>query len=232
MEISIKLPSPPCGLVLHAKSSPFRQSRRRAFIVQIKDNHYRDFSNRSPFNGIPCRENESLAPVVIDDDFRDYLKELGLVWDNAETWHFPRCSEGVPVAFVQVKKNELNQAIKLFNDQVSRYLKRFQKDKWSEFASIDGMLEAAQDDELQGHDPTGTTKNEDNFMLEIAFNSLLEVLNKLNPNYARIIQMLRNGSKKVEILTEVDLGTEKSQGYAFIKNVQVIAKEIWNKNYL
>jgi hypothetical protein len=230
MEISIKLPSPPCGLVLHVNSSPFRQSRRRAFIVQIKDNHYRDFNNRSPFNGIPCRENETLAPVVIDDDFRDYLKELGLNWSNSETWHFPRCGEGVPVAFVQIKKNELEHAMKLFNNQVSRFLKRFQKDEWSEFDSIENMLEAAGDYDRKGYDPTGTTEEDDNYMLEMAFTSLLEDLNKLDPTYARIIQMLRDGAKKGEILAEVNLGTEKSQGYAFIAKVQAIAREIWDKN--
>ena len=204
---------------------------KEGFFVQNKDNHYRDFSNRKPFNNVPCRPDETLAPVVIDDDFRDYLKELGLIWDNAETWHFPRCGEGVPVAFIQVKKYELDQSMKYFNDQVSRYLKRFQKDEWSEFASIEDMLEAAEDDDRKGFDPTGTTEHEDNFMLEMCFNSLLEDLAKLDPTYAHIIQMLRDGAKKGEILTEVDLGTEKTQSYAFIKKVQVIAKEIWDKNY-
>ena len=53
----------------------------------------------------------------------------------------------------------------------------------------------------------------------------------MDPTYAHIIQMLRDGAKKGEILTEVDLGTEKTQSYVFIKKVQVIAKEIWDKNY-
>jgi|GEM_PF-484439 len=198
---------------------------------ESRDKHYRNFDNRTPFNGIPCRENETLAPVVIDDDFRDYLKALGLNWDNAETWHFPRCGEGVPVAFIQIKKNELDQAMKFFNDQVSRYLKRFQKNEWSEFASIEDMLEAAEDDDRKGYDPTGTTAEEDNFMLEMTFNSLLDDLNKLDPNYAHIITMLRDGAKKSEILTEIDLGTEKSQGYAIIKKIQIIAKEIWDSYY-
>ena len=68
-------------------------------------------------------------------------------------------------------------------------------------------------------------------MLEMTFNSLLDDLNKLDPNYAHIITMLRDGAKKSEILTEIDLGTEKSQGYAIIKKIQIIAKEIWDSYY-
>ena len=199
--------------------------------MPIKDKNYRNFENRKPFNNIPCREDETLAPVVIDNDFRDYFKELGLNWDNAETWHFPRCGEGVPVAFIQIKKNELDQAIKFFNNQVSHYLKRFQKDEWSEFASIEEMLEAAEDDDRKSYDPTGSTANEDAAELEMTFHSLLEDLERLDPTYARIIRMLHDGFKKGEIMMEVDLGTEKSQGYATISKIQLIAEQIWNKNY-
>ena len=49
-----------------------------------------------------------LAPVVVDDDYKDYLRTLGLKWDNVETWHFPYSNEGVPVAFFPVKKDEFD----------------------------------------------------------------------------------------------------------------------------
>lgn len=38
------------------------------------DEYYSDFSNRKPFNNIPCRKDEVLAPVVVDNDYKDYLR--------------------------------------------------------------------------------------------------------------------------------------------------------------
>ena len=115
-----------------------------------KNEFYRDFSNRVSFNGAACRADEVLAPVVVDDDYKDYLRTLGLKWDNVETWHFPYSNEGVPVAFIPVKKDEFDGAMKYFNGQVSRYLKRFTKGEWDELLSIDEMLEAAEDDDKKG----------------------------------------------------------------------------------
>jgi len=43
------------------------------------------------------------------------------------SWHFPYSNEGVPVAFIPVKQDEFDGAMKYFNGQVSRYLKRFIK---------------------------------------------------------------------------------------------------------
>lgn len=42
--------------------------------MKIKDNFYRNFSNRKPFNNIPCKADEELVPVVLNDDVRIHLK--------------------------------------------------------------------------------------------------------------------------------------------------------------
>lgn len=138
-----------------------------------RNEFYRDFSNRTAFNGIACKVDEVLAPVVVDDDYRDYLKELGLNWDNIETWHFPHSNGGVPVAFIPIKPDEKERSMTYFNGQVDRYLKRYTKTKWDELKSIDEMLDAAADDDKKGYDPTGTTVNEDSAFLEIVFNMLI-----------------------------------------------------------
>lgn len=196
-----------------------------------KNEFYRDFSNRIPFNGVACREDEVLAPVVVDDDYRDYLKELGLNWSNVETWHFPHSKEGVPVAFIPVKQDEFESTMKYFNGQVDRFLKRFTKTKWDELESIDEMLEAASDDDRKGFDPTGTTANEDSAFLDMIFKMLIEELNDLDENYGRIIELLADGYDKGEILDIVDLGKGKTQGYAFISKTQKLAKELYEKKY-
>lgn len=196
-----------------------------------KNEFYRNFSNRVPFNGAACRADEVLAPVVVDSDYKDYLKTLGLKWDNVETWRFPYSTEGVPVAFIPVKKNEFDGAMKYFNGQVSRYLKRFTKSEWDELLSIDEMLGAAEDDDKKGYDPTGTTENEDKALLDMALKMLIEDLNEMDENAGRIIELLAEGLDKGEILDTVDLGKGKTQGYAFISKVQKMARELYYKNY-
>lgn len=196
-----------------------------------KNEFYRDFSNRPSFNGVACRADEVLAPVVVDDDYRDYLKELGLKWDNIETWRFPHSNGGVPVAFIPVKADEKERTMKYFNGQVDRYLKRFTKTKWDELESIDAMLDAALDDDKKGYDPTGTTANEDSAFLDMVFKMLIEELNGLDENYGRIIALLADGFDKGEILNQIDLGKGKTQGYAFISKAQKLAKELYEKKY-
>ena len=193
------------------------------------EEYYSDFSNRKPFNNIPCRKDEVLAPVVVDDDYRDYLKDLGLDWNNVETWHYQH-GRTVPVAFIQVKAVEKDSAIAYFKRQTTRYLKQHEKTQWDDFVSIDDLLAAADDDDREGYDPTGTTENEDNAFLEMTFDMLVEELNKQNPVYGRIIRLLKDGYTKGEILDQVDLGKEKTQGYDYIKKVQLIAKEIWYRD--
>lgn len=196
-----------------------------------KNEFYRDFSNRVSFNGAACRADEVLAPVVVDDDYKDYLRTLGLKWDNVETWHFPYSNEGVPVAFIPVKQDEFDGAMKYFNGQVSRYLKRFTKGEWDELLSIDEMLEAAEDDDKKGFDPTGTTENEDRAFLDMVFNMLIEDLNNQDPNFGKIISLLADGYKKGEVLDLVDLGKGKTQGYSFIEKAQRAARELYLKKY-
>jgi hypothetical protein len=194
-----------------------------------KDNYYSDFSNRHPFNNAPLREGEVLAPVVVDDDFKPYLKTLGLDWKNIETWHYKH-GRTVPVAFIPINVDEMESSMAYFKAQTTRYLKKYQKTEWDEFDSIEDMLEAAEDDDRKGYDPTGTTENEDNAFLEMAFEMLLGELNKQDPMYGRIISLLAQGYNKGEILDKVDLGKEKTQAYAYVKKAQMIAKKIWYRD--
>ena len=192
---------------------------------------YRDFSNRKPFNNIPCGTDEVLAPVVIDDDYRDYLKDLGLIWDNVEVWHFPGSKEGVRVAFIQVRACEKEQAMKYFNGQVNRFLNRHKKGKEADQISLDEIFEAVEDDKRSGMDPTGSTKAEDDAFTEMVIELLIADLGKYNPMYGQIFQLLLEGYKKKEILEQVDTGTAKSQGYDLIRKVREMAKEIYEEYY-
>ena len=43
-----------------------------------KDKNYRDFGNRTSFNGRPCRPNQELVPFVLNDEVRKDCKNAGL----------------------------------------------------------------------------------------------------------------------------------------------------------
>ena len=200
-------------------------------MAKAKNSNYDDFSNRTPYNGIPCRPGQVLVPVVADDEMCTTLKPYGLLWDNLESWTFPRSAEKVPVAFVLVEEHEKEAAMKDFNYQAHAYLCRFKKTAEDDHLSLEKFAEDAEDDDADGYDPTGTTENEDNAFTYMVVDMLVEDLNKQNPLYGQVFRLLFDGYKKGEILKEIDLGKEKSQGYAFIKKVQEEAGKLYNKSY-
>lgn len=200
-------------------------------MAKNRDNHYTDFSNRTSFNGIPCRPRQVLAPVVADEEMTTTLKPYGLIWDNLESWTFPRSAEKVPVAFIPVEEAEKEAAMKDFNYQAHAYLCRFKNTAEDNHLSLEKFAEDAEDEDGEGYDPTGTTENEDNAFTYMVVDMLVEDLNKQNPLYGQVFRLLFDGYKKGEILKEVDLGKEKSQGYEFIKKVQTEAAKLYDKSY-
>ena len=199
-------------------------------MAEIKDNHYSDFSNHRSFNNVLLHEGEVLAPVVVDDDFKPYLKTLGLDWNNIENWHYKH-GRIVPVTFIPIKADEMEPSMVYFRGQMIRYLKQRKKTEWDEFESIDGMLEAVEDDDKKGYDLAITTENEDKMFLKMALDDLITELNQQDPIYGKIIKLLAEGNTKGEILDQINPGKEKTQAYAYIKKAQMIAKEIWYRDH-
>ena len=136
--------------------------------MTIKDNNYRNFSNRAPFNNIPAKADEELVPVVLTKEMKETLKPLGFDSENVETWTFPH-GKKVPVVFVPNKKGIMDVYMKFFNSEVERYLKHKEEVK-SEDLSLDKFLEDIDDEEF---DPTGTTALEDEAFLMQVFDMLL-----------------------------------------------------------
>lgn len=200
-------------------------------MAKTRNSNYDDFSNRTPYNGIPCRPGQILVPVIADEEMCTTLKPYGLIWDNLESWTFPRSVEKVPVAFIPVEEAEKEAAMKDFNNQAHTYLCRFKKTVEDDHLSLDKFMEDIESEDGDGYNPTGTTENEDNAFTYMVVDMLVEDLNKQNPLYGQVFRLLFDGEKKKDILKAVDLGKEKSQGYAFIKKVQEEAGKIYNKNY-
>ena len=194
-----------------------------------KDEFYRNFSNRTSFNGQAVRSDEELVPAVLSKDMVQTLKPAGLNYNNVETWTF-RHGKKVPVVFIPNKKGNLESYMKIFNDDVERYLKH--KDSiLSDDLSLDEFIENNDDADGSGYDPTGSTENEDKAMLLMTINMLIDDLAAQDENMGKIMQLLIEGYQKNEILSKVDLGKGKTQGYAFIEKNQKLAKELFDKKY-
>ena len=194
-----------------------------------KDEFYRNFSNRTSFNGQAVRSDEELVTAVLSKDMAQTLKPAGLKYDNVETWTF-RHGKKVPVVFIPNKKGNLESYMKIFNDDVERYLKH--KDSiLSDDLSLDEFIENIDDADGSGYDPTGSTENEDKAMLLMTINMLIDDLAAQDENMGKIMQLLIEGYQKNEILSKVDLGKGKTQGYAFIEKTQKLAKELFDKKY-
>ncbi|MPM36622.1 hypothetical protein SDC9_83221 [bioreactor metagenome] len=197
--------------------------------MTIKDNNYRNFSNRAPFNNIPAKADEELVPVVLTKEMKETLKPLGFDSENVETWTFPH-GKKVPVVSVPNKKGFMDVYMKFFYSEVERYLKRKEEVK-SEDLSLDKFLEDIDDEDGNGFDPTGTTALEDEAFLMQVFDMLVADLSAQDENMGKIIRLLSEGFQKKEILDKLDIGKGKTQGYAFIEKTQKIARDIYNSKY-
>lgn len=190
---------------------------------------YRNFSNRTSFNGIPCGADEELVPAVLTSEMKITLKPLGLNYDYVETWTFQH-GKKVPVVFIPNKKGYMDMYMKLFNNDVERYLKHTDS-ILSEDLSLDEFLDNINDEDGEGFDPTGTTEHEDLAMLMLAISDLIQEVSKKYPEADAVLNLLLDGYQKNEIFKQVDLRRGKTQAYAYIEKIQKYAKELYYKSY-
>ena len=195
-----------------------------------KKEFYRDFSNRTSFNGKPCRENEVLVPVLLNDEMKVTLEPIGLNYDNAETWHYKHANVPVVVVFIPVLEEQKATAMSYFHKAVGDYLK-CKSFYITDSTSLDAILEDREDDEKKAIDPTGTTEDEERFLLMDTLKMLISDVAEQDENMEKIVTLLAQGLQKNEIIERVDLGKGKTQAYAFISKTQEVAKEIYNKKY-
>ena len=195
--------------------------------IKEKNNFYKDFSNRRPYNDIPYRTGEVLVPIVLDEEMKKTLEPMGLNKENAEKWKFPYASEKVTVVFIPVEEVKKEVSMKLFNKQVSDYLDRNTKTEWDELLSIEKFLEDTEDEDRASFDPTGSTAREEFEVLKTMIFDLIEEAKEMNPKYGRVLELLATDHDKGEIVSELKIG--KSQGYDVIKKAQAFAKELYNR---
>ena len=195
-----------------------------------KKDFYRDFSNRTSFNGKPCGDNEVLVPVLLNDEMKETLKPMGLDYDNAETWHYPHANLPVIVVFIPVEEGQKEAAMSYFHKEVSDYLKG-KSSNISDSISLDAILEGRDDDEKRTIDPTGTTEEEEKYLLMDTLKMLIADVTEHDETMGKIVALLAAGLQKNEILDSVDVGKKKTQGYEFINKTQKYAKELFMEKY-
>ena len=188
--------------------------------MKNRDKYYKDFSNRRPYNDIPCKPEEVLVPFVVD---REMVKHFNMNQENLETWNF--YGKKVLVAFTPVAETGKDDAMKIFNRQVHEYLNQYANQ--SNDLSLDKMFEDMASEDGKGKDPTGSQSLEDTVFLGMVMKDLIEEVCQKNSKYGRILELIAQDYDKGEILTELKLG--KSQGYEGIKRAQVLAKELFFK---
>lgn len=198
-------------------------------MTKTKNDFYRNFSNRVPFNNIPVKADGELVPAVLTREMKETLNPLGFDSENVETWIFPH-GKKVPVVFIPNKKGFMDVYMKFFNSEVERYWKH-KEDVKSDDLSIDKFLEDIDNEDENGFDPMGTTAFEDEAFLMQVFDMLVADLSAQDENMGKIIRLLSEGFQKKEILGRLNIGKGKTQGYAFIEKTQKIARDIYNSRY-
>lgn len=189
---------------------------------------------QTSFNGVPCEENEVLLPVVLSEDMVETLKCSGFNKKYAKTWKFRGVKKKVPVAFVPWAKELEEEGIKLFYEQVSDYLKRFDYDK--NVVSLDELEESEKEDDSLNKkrkrfkkDPLGTRKFDEAEIYKYALAYLLKRLEEIDPTYAEYIFWKEQGYNKKEVLEILNLGVKKSQAYDIIKKIEKKTHEIMDE---
>ena len=193
-----------------------------------KDEHYRNFDNRTSFNGRPCRPNQELVPFVLNDEVRKDSKNAGLKEGYVESWTIG--TNEVPVAFAPAPKGQKEGNMKEFSRDVKRFITDNAEDS-SKDESLDEIMEKIYREEDRAWDPTGTTSHEDLNWALWMIDMLIDDVAAKNPVMGQIIRLLSEGYNKKEILEIVKLNKGKTQGYAFIDKAQSIVKGIYINNY-
>ena len=193
-----------------------------------KDKNYRDFGNRTSFNGRPCRPDHELVPFVLNDEVRKDSKNAGLKEEYVESWTIGKTE--VPVAFAPVPKGQKEDNMKEFFKDIKRYITDNAEDSSGD-ASLDEIMEKIYGEEDRAWDPTGTTYYDDLQLGLSVIEMLIDDVATKNPVMGQIIRLLSEGYNKKEIIEMVKLNKGKTQGYAFIDKAQSLAKEIYLQNY-
>ena len=193
-----------------------------------QDNKVRDYSKFTSYNNAPCAEDEILYPVVCDEDMRIQLEADGLIRKNIVSFSIPGAKKRVPVAFIRIREDQRKATEAYFNVQVHLYLKGDTLFDNS-LLSLDEIMHPVSEEEDEiGYDPTGSTAAMEELDMKMSLDEVYEKLFRLEPLYAQIFSLLRQEYSKKDILKQIGWSKGKSQGYALIEKVCLLARELYD----
>ncbi|MBE6091508.1 MAG: hypothetical protein E7206_26470 [Clostridium beijerinckii] len=165
--------------------------------MKKRDKHYKDFSNRRPYNDVPCKPGDVLIPFVVDWEM---VKHFNMNKDNLETWKF--YGKKVLVAFTPVAEARKDDAMKIFNRQIHEFLNQYTEQ--SDDISLDKMLDDITDEDGKGKAPIGIASLEDTAFLGMVIKDLIAEVGQKNSNY---VQLIAQDYDKGEILSITKIKT-------------------------
>lgn len=193
--------------------------------MATKNEFYKDFSNRKPYNDVPCKDDEVLVPFVTTYDEARYYR---FNMDNLETWKFH--GKKVLVGFTPVRASAKDSSMKLFNSDVHEYLSRFSNK--SDDLSLNQMIDDINDPDKNAKDPTGKTASEDLALLYMALDMLIVYYDKCQQSRkSSCIKMLSEGYSKQEIAEKVTPELKKSRAYEFIQQTQKEGLQLFRNQF-
>lgn len=208
-----------------------------------KDQHYRDFSNRKPYNDIPLKEGEVLVPITMEVEEikpgqsmkkviamqREAFIYHGANPHNLETWHYGRLP--ILVGFAPIPAEKFEQGMEAFNFEVDGVLHPLARQ--ANELSLEGMQEQQAEEGRTPYDPTGSTEEEKKRLFFVALNDLFQYYqDQGEPEKAECIKMFAAGFKKGEIAQKVKPDLQKSSAYTFVRKTRKEGLKLMKEDFM
>lgn len=206
-----------------------------------REQYYRDFSNRSPYNDIPLKEGEVLVPITMGETKPGQTRKEVLAMQreafiyhganphNLETWHYGRLS--ILVGFAPVPAEKFEQGMEAFNFEVDGVLHPFARQ--ASEVSLEGMQEQQEKEGRTAYDPTGSTEEEKKRLFFVALNDLFQYYqDQGEPEKAECIKMFAAGYTKGEIAQKIKSNLQKSSAYSFVRKTRKEGLKLMKEEFM
>ena len=191
--------------------------------------NYKDYSNRTTFDGSIPNDDEMIVPVVLTKELKQLIDLKGYKNYSIET-HKLKYNKKIKVVFTVIKKENYNTYKTTFNSKTHEYLNGtyppslFEKDleededvDQTSLYSLDKIMSDVIDEDKLSKDPTGTTKYDDVIKCAMMLDDLIDSFE--DQIAKKVIQMKVEGYKKNEIHEKLYPSLKKTQAYDEINKI-------------
>ena len=182
-----------------------------------------NYDNRKSYNNRPLKDGETMIPVFISD--KTMIRNCSMDRRNLETWRIGGVH--ITVAFTPVPIEQKKLLMKVFWAEVREYVR--EQVQYFEHYSFEALTEWENEDNndnTRHWDPDTGTDTESAVILRLAIDKLIEDVRAIDPIYGFVLDLIREGYEKKEIVEKLSYGT--SQSYKKIKEAQRKAREIYD----